>query len=53
MVHTCSFDAPGALGFYRGIGFRPLANALEFFPDPRLDGTLPREAAAHVPLIEE
>ena len=53
MVHTCSFDAPGALGFYRGIGFRPFANALEFFPDPRLDGTLPREAAAHVPLIEE
>lgn len=53
MVHTCSFDAPGSLGFYRKMGFDPFANALEFFPDPRLDGTLPREAAAHVPLIEE
>ncbi|MCA3596063.1 MAG: GNAT family N-acetyltransferase [Methylobacterium sp.] len=53
MVHTCNFDAPGALGFYRSIGFLPFANALEFFPDPRLDGTLPRDAAAHVPLIEE
>lgn len=52
MVHTCSFDAPGALGFYQKMGFVPYANALEFFTDPRLDGTLPREAAAHVPLIE-
>ncbi len=51
MVHTCGFDAPGALGFYRKMGFEPYANALEFFTDPRLDGTLPREVAAHVPLI--
>lgn len=52
MVHTCSFDAPGALAFYRRMGFVPYANALEVFDDPRLDGTLPREAAAHIPLIE-
>jgi GNAT superfamily N-acetyltransferase len=51
MVHTCSFDAPGALAFYRKMGFVPYANALEVFTDPRLDGTLPPEAAAHVPLI--
>lgn len=52
MVHTCSFDAPGALAFYQRMGFVPYANALEVFDDPRLDGTLPREAAGHVPLIE-
>lgn len=52
MVHTCSFDSPGALGFYRRMGFEPYANALECFTDPRTDGTLPREAAVHVPLIE-
>jgi GNAT superfamily N-acetyltransferase len=52
MVHTCTFDAPGALGFYQRAGFRPYRRAIESFRDPRLDGTLPREAAAHVPIIE-
>ncbi len=52
MVHTCAFDAPGALAFYIRSGFVPYRRSIETFRDPRLDGTLPREAAAHVPIIE-
>ncbi|CAN1531577.1 WecD Histone acetyltransferase HPA2 and related acetyltransferases [Rhabdaerophilaceae bacterium] len=52
MVHTCSLDAPEALAFYQRSGFRPFKRAIEIFLDPRLDGTLPREAAAHIPIIE-
>ncbi|NLH80743.1 MAG: GNAT family N-acetyltransferase [Phyllobacteriaceae bacterium] len=51
-VHTCHFDHPGALDFYRRSGFVPYARALEFGPDPRLTGLLPRDAAPHVPLID-
>jgi GNAT superfamily N-acetyltransferase len=50
-VHTCSLDAPGALGFYRKSGFTPYQRQVETFPDPRLTGLLPRDAAPHVPLI--
>jgi GNAT superfamily N-acetyltransferase len=50
-VHTCTFDHPGALGFYQASGFRPYAFAVEVMPDPRLTGHLPRSAAPHVPLI--
>ncbi|MGL5448384.1 MAG: GNAT family N-acetyltransferase [Rhabdaerophilum sp.] len=52
MVHTCHFDAPGALSFYQRAGFVPYKRAIEVFRDPRLDGTLPKEAAAHLPIIE-
>jgi GNAT superfamily N-acetyltransferase len=51
-VHTCTLDHPSALGFYRAAGFRPYAVALEAEPDPRLDGTLRRDAASHIPVIE-
>lgn len=51
-VHTCHFDHPGALGFYRRSGFTPYALALELGPDPRLTGVLPRDCAPHVPLID-
>jgi GNAT superfamily N-acetyltransferase len=51
-VHTCSFDHPSALGFYRRSGFRPYAYAVEVHDDPRLSGHLPRTAAPHIPLIE-
>ncbi len=51
-VHTCSFDHPGALAFYRRSGFVPVATGIELGPDPRLTGLLPRAAAPHVPLIE-
>ncbi|MFI4994759.1 MAG: GNAT family N-acetyltransferase [Hyphomicrobiales bacterium] len=51
-VHTCSFDHPSALDFYRRSGFRPYALAVEVLEDPRLNGHLPRSAAPHVPIIE-
>jgi GNAT superfamily N-acetyltransferase len=51
-VHTCSLDHPGALEFYVKAGFVATRRAIEVFEDPRLDGTLPREAAPHLPLIE-
>jgi GNAT superfamily N-acetyltransferase len=37
-LHTCNFDHPGALAFYRRSGFRPYKLAVEFTPDPRLAG---------------
>lgn len=51
-VHTCSLDHPAALGFYRKWGFAPYARALETFPDPRLTGVLPRDAAPQIPIVE-
>ncbi|MCE1238126.1 MAG: GNAT family N-acetyltransferase [Hyphomicrobiales bacterium] len=51
-VHTCHFDHPGALAFYRRSGFTPVASGIELTPDPRLSGALPRDCAPHVPLIE-
>ena len=50
-VHTCSLDHPSALGFYRAQGFTPYKREVETFPDPRLSGHLPRDAAPHVPVI--
>jgi len=50
-VHTCSFDHPRALAFYQRSGFRPYRRQVEIAPDPRLDGTLPRDVARHVPLL--
>jgi len=51
-VHTCGFDHPAALGFYRRCGFRPYAFAVEVLDDPRLTGLIARKRAPHVPLIE-
>ncbi len=50
-VHTCTLDAPGALGFYIKSGFVPYQRQLETFPDPRLTGYLPPEAAPQIPII--
>ncbi|MEJ1160881.1 GNAT family N-acetyltransferase [Prosthecomicrobium sp. N25] len=50
-LHTCAFDHPDALAFYRRSGFVPVKFALEIGPDPRLTGILPRTAAPQVPLI--
>lgn len=50
-VHTCTLDHPAALGFYRRSGFTAFARAVETFPDPRVLGILPREAAPQVPLL--
>ncbi|HMS20172.1 GNAT family N-acetyltransferase [uncultured Sphingorhabdus sp.] len=51
-VHTCTLDGPGALSFYMKSGFKPYQRQLETFPDPRLSGHLPREAAPQIPIIE-
>lgn len=50
-VHTCTLDHPRALGFYRASGFTAISRTVETFPDPRLDGTLPADAAPHVPIL--
>lgn len=50
-VHTCSLDAPGALNFYVRSGFIPYQRQVEIFPDPRLSGLIPRDAAPQIPLI--
>jgi GNAT superfamily N-acetyltransferase len=51
-VHTCTFDHPAALSFYRRSGFTPYQVAVEIHPDPRLTGHMPRTAAPQVPIIE-
>ena len=51
-VHTCTHDHPVALAFYQRSGFRPFRRQVEIEDDPRLDGTVPRSAARHVPIIE-
>ncbi len=50
-LHTCSLDHPSALDFYRASGFTPVSRAVESFPDPRLAGLLPMEAAPQIPLL--
>jgi GNAT superfamily N-acetyltransferase len=51
-LHTCTFDHPAALAFYQRSGFRAFRRQIEIADDPRLDGTAPRSAAGHVPIIE-
>jgi GNAT superfamily N-acetyltransferase len=51
-LHTCTFDSARALGFYQRSGFRPFRMQIEIVNDPRLDGTVPRHAAPHVPMID-
>lgn len=50
-LHTCHYDHPAALDFYRRSGFRPYKTAIELTRDPRLSGRLPRDAAPQIPLI--
>jgi GNAT superfamily N-acetyltransferase len=50
-VHTCTLDGPQALAFYQRSGFTAYQRQLETFPDPRLHGLIPRDAAPHIPLI--
>ncbi len=50
-VSTCSLDHPAALPSYLKAGFVAYKRAFETFPDPRLTGLLPRDAAPHIPLI--
>ena len=50
-VHTCTLDHPAALPAYLRAGFKACSRAFESFPDPRLDGLLPRDCAPQVPLL--
>jgi GNAT superfamily N-acetyltransferase len=50
-VHTCTFDHPAAVDFYKRSGFTPFAFQVEIEPDPRLTGHLPEDAAPQIPLI--
>jgi GNAT superfamily N-acetyltransferase len=51
-VHTCSLDHPAALPSYLRAGFVAHGRAFESFPDPRLTGLLPRDAAPQLPLVD-
>ena len=50
-LHTCTLDHPAALAFYQRSGFRACRRQVEVMDDPRLDGTVPRDVARHVPVI--
>ena len=50
-VHTCTLDHPAALPAYLRAGFTAHGRAFESFPDPRLAGLLPRDAAPQIPLL--
>jgi GNAT superfamily N-acetyltransferase len=51
-LHTCTHDHPGAVAFYQRCDFRAFRRQIEIEDDPRLDGTAPRDAAGHVPIVE-
>jgi GNAT superfamily N-acetyltransferase len=50
-VHTCTYDHPAALPFYRRSGFTPYRMMIEIHDDPRLSGHLPRDASPQVPIV--
>lgn len=50
-VNTCTLDHPRALGFYQRQGFIAIGRTVETFPDPRVLGLLPADAAPQVPLL--
>ena len=52
-VHTCHFDHPSAVGFYKRSGFRPYSLMVEVHDDPRQTGHMAKTASPHVALIEK
>ena len=52
LVNTCTLDHPAALPSYMKAGFKAYRRSFESFPDPRLSGLLPRDAAPQVPLVD-
>jgi GNAT superfamily N-acetyltransferase len=50
-VHTCTLDHPAALPAYLKAGFTAHGRAFESFPDPRLAGILPADAAPQLPVL--
>jgi GNAT superfamily N-acetyltransferase len=49
-LNTCTLDHPKALRNYQNAGLKVIEEEQEDTLDPRLDGTLPRHVAPHVPL---
>lgn len=52
-VHTCHFDHPTAVTFYKRSGFTPYSLMVEIHDDPRQTGHMARTASPHVALIEK
>ena len=52
ILDTCTLDHPSALENYLRRGFTIVGEEDEEYPDCRLDGPFPRDAAQHVPLAE-
>ena len=52
-VHTCHFDHPAAVGFYKRSGFTPYSLMIEVHDDPRQTGHMAKTASPHVALIEK
>lgn len=52
-LNTCTLDHPIALENYRKRGFEIIDEEDEFYPDPRLDGTIDPAAALHVPSVAD
>ena len=52
VLDTCTLDHGSALENYLKRGFVIYDRQDEEYPDPRLDGTIPRQAGKHVPLAE-
>ena len=50
-LNTCTLDHPAALPAYLRAGFKAYKRAFESFPDPRLTGVLPLDAAPQIPLV--
>jgi nitronate monooxygenase len=50
-LHTCTFDHPRALAFYRRNGFVPFKREIEIFADPRATGIYQQDAAPNIPLL--
>jgi GNAT superfamily N-acetyltransferase len=52
-VHTCHFDHPNAVGFYKRSGFNPYSLMVEIHDDPRQTGHMAKTASPNVALIEK
>ena len=51
-VHTCHFDHPTAVAFYKRSGFTPYCLMVEVHDDPRKTGHMAKTASPNVALIE-
>ena len=52
-VHTCHFDHPNAVAFYKRSGFIPYSLMVEIHDDPRQTGHMVKTASPNVALIEK